>query len=230
MRFDLNFAFATRDSQLPFKLEINHQWDAKVTGIYGHSGGGKSSLVEVLLGLKSRALVRGHCRVGSALLFATAEGVWLSTRERRCAWVPQEAALLPHLSSLGNIKLTAKTGADLDAVITALQLEGLLSKKPRQLSGGERQRVALARALLAPHDMLVLDEPLAALDSAQRLATLEFLRRRVAVENTPMWYVSHRWDEILTICDHAMVIEEGRLRWHGPPRLWAEAKSEYNSQ
>ena len=230
MRFDVGFSFATHDSHLPFKLDLNHQWDAQVTGIYGHSGGGKSSLVEVLLGLKPKVLVRGHCRVGTTTLFSTADAVWLSTRERRCAWVPQDAALLPHLSSLSNIKLTAKTGADFEGVITALRLEGLLSKKPKQLSGGERQRVALARALLAPHDILVLDEPLTALDSAQRLATLEFLRRRVTAENTPMWYVSHRWDEILKICDYALVIEEGEVRWSGPPRFWAEPKSDENSQ
>lgn len=199
-----------------FHLEVHEQFDARAVALVGPSGSGKTTLLEAMAGLRTPE--RGRIAVGSHVLFDSARGVSLKPRERRIGYVPQDLALFPHLSVRENILYGANRGArfPLDRVLTLLELSPLLDRRTQALSGGERQRVAIARALMSAPDLLLLDEPLAALHASLRARILEDLRRVRDELAMPLMYVSHDLAEVRVIADWVLVLDAGQLTQRGP--------------
>lgn len=200
-----------------FRLAVDLRLPAAGTSVvFGPSGCGKSTLLRAIAGLEPRA--RGEIRVGDAC-WQDAHGV-LPAHRRGVGMVFQHSALLPHLSVLGNLRYGWKRAgapqALLEDWIARLGLAPLLQRKPASLSGGERQRVALARALASNPRLLLLDEPLSALDAARRadiLPYLEAVRREAGI---PILYVTHAVEEVARLADHLVLMEGGRVTASGP--------------
>ncbi len=188
-----------------------------VTALFGHSGSGKTTLLRCVAGLE---------RAPDGLLRVAGEtwqdGTrWLPTHRRPIGYVFQEASLFPHLSVLGNLRYGMRRAGGapasaLDHVIDLLGIGHLLSRRPDRLSGGERSRVAIARALAVNPRLLLLDEPLAALDHARKQEILPYLERLRDELSIPMLYVSHVPDEVARLADHLVVMREGRVLASGP--------------
>ncbi len=216
-RFTLNLRYDSEAKPEPFRLALEASWEAKATGIFGPSGSGKTTLLEILLGLRPRRQIQGSARIGERTLFDTASSSWLPAQSRRFGWVPQDSALFPHLTVEGNLRFGDARAQAFTDVVKLLELGGLLGRRAELLSGGERQRVALGRSLLAPHDVLLLDEPLASLDAARRRNLLGFIEKIVGEAKVPVLYVSHDWEEIRRLCDHALLLDGGTLTASGAP-------------
>jgi molybdate transport system ATP-binding protein len=198
-----------------FSLRARATLSAPVTGIYGPSGAGKSTLLALLAGLLRPQ--RGTVRFDSELLDEPARGIWVPPWRRRFGLVFQDALLFPQLSVRGNLQYglrrlpAAARRLSLETVQALLELEPLLARRPAQLSGGERQRVALGRALLYSPRLLLLDEPLAALDERLKQQILPFLRRMKEEVRIPMIYVSHDRREIDFLADELLEMAHGEL-------------------
>jgi molybdate transport system ATP-binding protein len=200
-----------------FALGVRVTLPAGVTAILGPSGAGKTSLLESVAGLRGAA--SGRVTVGGETLLDTARGVVLPPERRRVGYVPQDSGLFPHLSVLGNVRFGARAdhGA-VEAAIDTLEIRPLLDRRPLTLSGGERQRVALARALATRPRLLLLDEPLAALDVRLRERVLPWLLRVRDEWSLPCLYVTHNVGEALVAASHLVVMRDGRVEAAGEPR------------
>ena len=193
--------------------------EARVTALFGPSGAGKSTIVAALAGLLRPE--EGRIRLNSRLLLDTASGVFVRPEARRVGVVFQDARLFPHMSVMANLRFgwrraPAKAGeARIDHVIALLGLEHLLDRKPGKLSGGEKGRVALGRALLSSPELLLLDEPLAALDAARKAEILPYLERLRDEARIPMLYVSHSLDEVTRLADRVILLNEGQVAAEG---------------
>jgi molybdate transport system ATP-binding protein len=204
----------------PFELTVTTGWQARRTGLFGPSGSGKSTLLSLLLGLAPREQVQGRARRDGQLYFDTAAGLWPSLPARKLGWMPQGPSLFPHLTVRGNIAFAARERRApyaADELTSFLELDGMLDKFPWQLSGGEQQRVALARALAAVSEALLLDEPLTSLDKPRRQQLLGWIRRVSDHFQKPLLFVSHEWDEIAELCEHVLVLRDGKLEESRPP-------------
>ena len=200
-----------------FALRVRETLPAGVTAILGPSGAGKTSLLESLAGLRRGAA--GRIVVDGEALLDTARGVALSPEKRRVGYVPQDSGLFPHLSVLGNVRFGAHADRRaVEAAIDTLEIRPLLDRKPATLSGGERQRVALARALATRPRLLLLDEPLAALDVRLRDRVLPWLLRVRDEWALPCLYVTHNVGEALAAAAHVLTLREGRVEAAGEPR------------
>ncbi|MBV9287837.1 MAG: molybdenum ABC transporter ATP-binding protein, partial [Hyphomicrobiales bacterium] len=191
-----------------------------VTALFGPSGCGKTTVLRCIAGLNR--LRDGFCAVG--------EDVWqngnlfLPTHRRPLGYVFQEASLFPHLSVRRNLLYGAPrlsdappaADIDFDEVIELLGVKPLLDRSPRNLSGGERQRTAIGRALLSQPKLLLMDEPLAALDRASKNEILPFLERLRDRLRLPVIYVSHDIAEVERLADHVVLMDKGRVLANGP--------------
>lgn len=208
---DVDLHFSRGD----FQLQVQHRFDPGVTGICGPSGSGKSSLLALIAGLlvpqQGRITFDGRCWVD------TARGCFVPPHQRRIGLVFQDGQLFPHLSVHANLHYAlrwlpaAQRRVAPNAVIDLLELRPLLHRRPDQLSGGERQRVALGRALLMSPQLLLLDEPLSALDARLKQQILPFLQRVRDQMHLPMLYVSHAPQEIAALTTQVLAIADGRL-------------------
>lgn len=205
----------------PFALELDATLDARMTAIFGPSGSGKTSLLEIIAGLRRPAA--GRVRVDGEILTDVAASLHVRPERRAIGYVPQDGALFPHLSVRENLLFGRKThaarpaGLTLEHVAEVLEITGLADRAPRTLSAGEKQRVALGRALLAGPRLLLLDEPLAALDLPLRERLLPYLLRIRDEFAVPMLLVTHSPDEVFALCSDVLVLERGRVVRRGPP-------------
>ena len=206
------FEFDVRVGQGEFQLHVHDKADVQVLGLVGPSGAGKTTLLEAFAGLRPAL---GVIRVGGRTLLDSAAGIDLPPRQRRVGYVPQDALLFPHLSVRGNLEYGASHRSRVDAVAEMLEVSALLDRAVAGLSGGERQRVALGRALAAEPDLLLLDEPLAALEPARRDRLLPYVLRARETLGVPMVWVTHDLAELSHAADRALVIHRGAAIYVG---------------
>jgi molybdate transport system ATP-binding protein len=204
-----------------FELAVDLELPAQgITVLFGASGSGKTTLLRCVAGLERAA--SGEVQIGDAVWQDDAAHVFLPTWRRPLGYVFQEASLFEHLDVRANLHYglgrarVSDAGKALDAAIGLLGIGGLLARAPSQLSGGERQRVAIARALATRPRLLLLDEPLAALDAPRRNEILPWLEQLRDELSTPMLYVTHASDELARLANHVVVLEQGRVRAEGP--------------
>lgn len=213
-----------------FSLDVDLALPGRgVSALFGPSGSGKTTILRCLAGLER---ARGRLRVNGESWQDS--GQFLPTHRRPLGYVFQDAALFPHLSVLGNLRYGQRrsrqaSSVDLQQAIDLLGIGALLDRKPDKLSGGERQRVGIARALAVGPRLLLLDEPLAALDAARKREILPYLERLHEALDIPVVYVSHSSDEVARLADHVVLMDAGRVRAQGPlaelqTRLDAEAR------
>jgi len=204
-----------RKRQGAFTLDIAFTaGGAQVTALFGRSGAGKSSIVRLLAGLDRPD--SGHIRLDDREIGA------LPPHNRRIGLVFQDSRLLPHYGVRGNLlygfKRTpaAQRFIAFDEVVELLGLGALLERRVGALSGGEKQRVAIGRALLASPRLLLMDEPLAALDGARKAELLDYIARLAGHFRLPILYVSHSPEEILRVASRMVLIEDGKTLAEGP--------------
>ncbi len=204
-----------------FRLDIDLELPARgITVLFGHSGSGKTTCLRAMAGLERAP--GGFFSIADEIWQDEANGVFVPTHRRALGYVFQEASLFPHLSVERNMAFgqrRAGNGAardELDSVADLLGIGALLERRPDSLSGGERQRVAIARALLAAPRLLLMDEPLAALDFKRKREILPYLERLHDELAIPVIYVSHAPDEVARLADHLVLLEEGRAVASGP--------------
>lgn len=204
-----------------FQLDVDLALPAHgITVLYGASGSGKTSVLRCVAGLERarNALVR----IDGTVWQDDTSGIFLPPWQRPLGYVFQEASLFEHLDVRGNLRygqkrsLAGRPAIALDAVIELLGIGHLLQRRVQQLSGGERQRVAIARALATQPRLLLLDEPLAALDQARRQEILPWLERLRDELKIPMLYVTHAADEVARLADSLVVLDQGRVKAAGP--------------
>ncbi|HEY0220073.1 MAG TPA: molybdenum ABC transporter ATP-binding protein [Afipia sp.] len=206
-----------------FSLKVAFESKSRVTGLYGASGSGKSSLVNIVAGLSEPD--RGRIAIDSEVLDDTAANIHLPPYKRRIGYVFQDARLFPHRSVAQNLDYGRRMNglqrddARQQRIIDMLDIGALLARRPAQLSGGERQRVALGRALLSQPRLLLLDEPLGALDLDRRAEILPYLERLRDEEKVPMVYVSHDPEEIRRLAGQVVILKSGRVAAFGGVEL-----------
>jgi molybdate transport system ATP-binding protein len=201
-----------------FTLEAHFEAGDGVTALFGPSGGGKSTALGLIAGVL-RPDAGQVCLSGRALV-DTAAGLFLAPERRQVGVVFQDHRLFPHLTARQNLRFGhARPGArpmSFDRVVEVLELGGLLDRRPDALSGGQRQRVALGRALLRGPELLLMDEPLTAVDEALKERILTYLERAVAEWHLPTLFVSHDQADVRRLADRVVVIEAGRVLDAGP--------------
>lgn len=212
-RFELRFSL----TQGAFTVEPDLEFTARAVALFGPSGSGKTTILEAIAGL--RAPQRGRIAVRERVLFDTASHTSVPVRDRHVGYVPQDLLLFPHLNVRRNVTYaqSRRHHVDVPDLDQLLGLTPLMDRTVAGLSGGERQRVALARALYSGPDVLLLDEPLAAVDLARRRLILDAL---VAIRDdlkVPLIYVTHSPEEARAIADHAIVLDDGKVVAAGAP-------------
>ncbi|NMF98663.1 molybdenum ABC transporter ATP-binding protein [Aromatoleum toluolicum] len=186
-----------------------------VSALFGHSGSGKTTLLRCLAGLERAT--DGYLAVRGEVWQDDARAVFVPTHRRPLGYVFQEASLFPHLSVRRNLEFglrrvaAAERRVSLDHAIALLGIEPLLERMPERLSGGERQRVAIARALATSPRLLLMDEPLAALDAQRKAEILPYLERLHGELDIPVVYVSHAPEEVARLADHVVLLRDGRV-------------------
>jgi molybdate transport system ATP-binding protein len=205
-------------TQGTFDLQLRAQLAGRASALFGASGAGKTTTLDAIAGL--RAPRRGLIRVGDHVLFASDRRINLPARDRHIGYVPQDVALFPHMNVRRNLMYGSHPGLspELSRVTEMLEIEPLLDRRVDQLSGGERQRVALGRALVSGPSLLLLDEPLAAVDVPLRRRILPYLLRVRDELRVPIIYVSHDREEVQALADEVLLIDAGRVVSAGPPR------------
>lgn len=231
---DLLFDVSLQQGQ--FTLDVRESSRVEVLGLFGPSGSGKTTLLETIAGLRTPS--RGEIRVGGATLFDAARGINLPPRDRHIGYVPQDVLLFPHLDVRSNLRYGARTETGslalserprvdgpalserprVEGLVEILDIGPLLKRRVNNLSGGERQRVAIGRALMTKPALMLLDEPLAAVDRARREQILPYLLRIRRDLHVPLIYVTHDPRELSQIADRVLVIDDGRAVRKGSPQ------------
>lgn len=194
-----------------FTLDIDLRLDRPVTALFGASGAGKTTVLDAIAGLRTPG--SGSIAINDRVVFDSRSGIDIPTHRRHVGYVAQDVALFPHMNVRRNVLYGRRDGQKLalPTVSRMLEIEGLLNRDVPQLSGGERQRVALARALMSAPELLLLDEPLAAVDVERRRRILPYLERVRDELRVPIVYVTHDRSEASQLADEIVVLQEGRV-------------------
>ncbi|MFW0757706.1 molybdenum ABC transporter ATP-binding protein [Pseudomonas sp. H11T01] len=204
-----------------FSLDLDLQLPGRgVTALYGHSGSGKTTCLRCIAGLEKAE--QGFIQINDEVWQDSRKKLFVAPHKRALGYVFQEASLFPHLSVLANLEFGLRRIArqqrrvDMAHATELLGIGHLLDRHPLNLSGGERQRVGIARALLTSPRLLLMDEPLAALDTQRKNEILPYLERLHDELDIPVLYVSHSQDEVARLADHIVLLSEGKALASGP--------------
>ena len=204
-----------------FALDLALQLPGKgVTALYGHSGSGKTTCLRCIAGLERAS--NAYVQINDEVWQDSQTGFFAPVHKRALGYIFQEASLFPHLSVRANLEFGLRRIAlkeqrvDMAHATQLLGISHLLERAPNNLSGGERQRVGIARALLTSPRLLLMDEPLAALDSQRKGEIMPYLERLHAELDIPVLYVSHSQDEVARLADHIVLLSEGEVLASGP--------------
>jgi len=198
-----------------FSLDAAFTAEDGVTALFGRSGSGKTSLIRSIAGLIRPH--HGHIALDGLVLTDTDKKIFVPSHRRRFAYVFQEARLFPHLSVHQNLSYgrwfvpKAARGDNFDTIVEMLGIRPLLERRPGKLSGGEKQRVAIGRALLSEPRLLLMDEPLAALDEERKAEILPYLERLRDETRIPIVYVSHSIAEVARLASRVVMLRDGRI-------------------
>jgi molybdate transport system ATP-binding protein len=198
-----------------FSLQAKFESEGRVTGLFGASGAGKTSLINMIAGLLRPD--RGTIALDGETLDDVASRVHVPAHRRRIGYVFQDARLFPHLDVAQNLDYGRRMNrldddpVQRQRITDLLDIGHLLERRPGKLSGGERQRVALGRALLSKPRLLLLDEPLGALDEGRRAEILPYLVRLRDESRIPMVYVSHDAAEMRQLATQIVLLQDGRI-------------------
>jgi molybdate transport system ATP-binding protein len=193
-----------------------------ITAIFGLSGAGKTSLINAIGGLTKPD--SGHISLNGRMLSDAENKIFLPPEKRRIGYVFQDARLFPHYRVKGNLQygMAASMRGKFDSIVRLLGIEPLLDRFPLTLSGGEKQRVAIGRALLTAPEILLMDEPLAALDLPRKRELMPYLEKLAKEVSIPILYVTHSLDEILRLADKVLVLDNGNVLAMGDlETVWA---------
>jgi molybdate transport system ATP-binding protein len=203
-----------------FALDAHFASDGVLTALFGRSGAGKTSVVNAIAGLIRPR--QGRVVVNGTVLVDTERGVFVPRHKRRIGYVFQEGRLFPHLTVRQNLlfgrwfSARGDRPARLEAIVDLLGIGDLLDRRPAALSGGEKQRVAIGRALLANPRLLLMDEPLASLDSHRKDEILPYIEHLRDETKVPIVYVSHAVAEVARLADTLVLMSEGQVQAVGP--------------
>jgi molybdate transport system ATP-binding protein len=208
------FEFRARLRLGDFLLDAEFTGEGRVTALFGPSGSGKSTILRLIAGLLKPD--EGRIVLAGRVVFDAATRTNLSPRDRHVGLVFQDGLLFPHLSVRQNLLYgpwarRAPKPAAFDQTVKILDIAGLLDRAPRHLSGGERQRVAIGRALLSDPAVLLMDEPVAAIDQERRAEILPYLETLTREWPTPLLYVSHAMAEVERLAQQIINIRDGRV-------------------
>ena len=194
-----------------FVLSAAFEIDSRATALFGPSGGGKTTILDAIAGLRTPR--RGTIAIDDRVLFSSADRINLPPHHRRVGYVPQDVALFPHMNVRRNLLYGRHPGMspELERVVSMLEIDRLLERHVTELSGGERQRVALGRALMSGPSILLLDEPLAAVDVPLRRRIIPYLQRVRDEVRVPIVYVSHDRAEVEELADVVVHVEAGKI-------------------
>jgi len=205
-----------------FLLECSFEAQNEVVVLFGASGAGKTSVLDCIAGFRSPH--RGRIALGDHVVFSSEHGVNLPVRQRRIGYLSQQLALFPHLSVRQNVEYglldlpRPERDARVDAIMERFRIAPLAASRPAAISGGEQQRVALARTLVCEPELLLLDEPLAALDLRLKSLLLEALFDWQREHAVPLLYVTHEQSEAYSLSRRVLVMEMGRVVADGEPQ------------
>jgi molybdate transport system ATP-binding protein len=212
MALQLRFRHPLRSFVAAAELTVEN---GETLALVGPSGAGKSTTLRVVAGLLRPE--EGSVVLGDRVLLDTERGIDVPPEGRRVGYLFQEYALFPHLDVLGNVRFGARDRATVDDLLARFRIAHLAHARVRELSGGERQRVALARALAREPAVLLLDEPLSALDTHTRAGVRAELRELLHSLSLPTALVTHDYEDAATLADRVGVISEGRILQLGTP-------------
>jgi molybdate transport system ATP-binding protein len=212
---DTRIAFGDFDLSLSHRMPLDG-----ITALFGPSGCGKSTLLRIISGLERGA--EGRIQFGDEVWQDDARQIFVPPHRRGVGYVFQDTRLFPHLTVEGNLRYadrrsrTPASEIQFDGVLAALDLAPLLNRRPHSLSGGERQRVAIGRTLLTRPRLLLMDEPLAALDLKRKAEILPYIERLPQAFRVPVIYVTHSIDEVTRLAGNMLALASGRMVTYGP--------------
>ena len=212
LKLDFNLSYKVFDFSINQTLDLTG-----ITGIFGHSGSGKSTLLRAIAGLEKN--ISGSIVFDNDTLINTTQKTFKKAEQRHISLVFQNSRLFPHLNVLDNLKYAAKrctnSQLNINEILTLTELDNLTGANVGELSSGQKQRVALARALLSEPKLLLLDEPLSALDQTSKTKLLRLIIKVQQQLNLPILYVSHSLDELQKVCDNMLILSEGKVIDYG---------------
>lgn len=201
-----------------FNMEADLRAESGLTALFGRSGCGKTTLINILAGLETPK--HGTVRINGTVLFDSSQQINVPPEKRRIGYVFQDSRLFPHMTVEKNLRYgmdprLTDNHHDFGDIVDLLALSSLLDRRPGTLSGGEKQRVAIGRALLSSPEILLMDEPLAALDVSHKSEILPFIERLRDGMGIPIVYVSHALDEVIRLADTIAIMSDGRIAASG---------------